>query len=366
MDGLRLDATQNIYDDTEPHILLEVTRRVREAAPGRVTLVVGENEPQETRLVRPNSEGGYGLDALWNDDLHHSAAVRLTGHNEAYYTDYHGNSQEFVSALKYGYLYQGQWYKWQKQRRGTPAFGLPPHSFVTFIENHDQVANSARGDRMAKTSSAGLLRAMTAMILLGPGTPMLFQGQEFGMTNPFLFFADLPPELARLVREGRKEFMSQWRSIKLSEMLSCLDDPCSPDTFHKCKLDDSFRDQNSVWYKLHKDLLTLRREDPVLSAWTSNRYDGAVMGSDAFLVRAFNREHGDRLLLFNFGRDVLLDPAPEPLLAPLEDVEWRVLLSTEHPAYGGCGTPPADTEENWRLPGTSAVVMTPGPKNPGL
>jgi maltooligosyltrehalose trehalohydrolase len=224
MDGLRLDATQNIYDDTEPHILLEVTRQVREAARGRVTLVIGENEPQETRLLRPLPDGGYGMDALWNDDLHHSAVVRLTGHNDAYYTDYCGNSQEFLSALKYGYLYQGQWYKWQKQRRGTPAFGLSPHAFVTFIENHDQVANSVRGDRLARIASPGLLRAMTAMILLGPGTPMLFQGQEFGSTTPFFFFADLPSDLAALVREGRREFMSQWRCVKLPEMLSWLKD----------------------------------------------------------------------------------------------------------------------------------------------
>ena len=126
IDGLRLDATQQIFDDSPDHILAAVGRRVREAARGRATLIVAENEPQEVRLVRPPDKGGYGLDALWNDDFHHSAFVALTGRNEAYYTDYHGGAQELISAVKYGYLYQGQRYRWQQKRRGTPALDLPP------------------------------------------------------------------------------------------------------------------------------------------------------------------------------------------------------------------------------------------------
>ena len=136
------------------------------------------------KLVRPVERGGYGLDALWNDDFHHSAMVALTGRNEAYYTDYLGTPQEFVSAVKYGYLYQGQWYSWQEKRRGTPALDLPPAAFVTFIQNHDQVANSGRGLRAHQLTSPGRYRAMTALLLLAPGTPMLFQGQEFAASTP--------------------------------------------------------------------------------------------------------------------------------------------------------------------------------------
>ena len=127
-DGLRLDATQNIYDTSADHILAAIARRVRQAARGRATLLVNENEPQHTQLVRPPAQGGYGLDMLWNDDFHHSAMVAMTGRNEAYYTDYLGTPQEFISAFKYGYLYQGQYYKWQQKRRGTPALDLPPSS----------------------------------------------------------------------------------------------------------------------------------------------------------------------------------------------------------------------------------------------
>ncbi len=178
LDGLRLDATQNIYDKSKDHILAAIARAVRKEAQGKDTIVIAENEPQEVKLVTSRERGGYALDALWNDDFHHSAMVRLTGHNEAYYTDYLGNPQEFVSAAKYGYLYQGQWYKWQSKRRGTPTFGLPHPVFVTFIQNHDQVANSARGQRAHMVTGPGLHRAMTTLVLLAPGTPMLFQGEE--------------------------------------------------------------------------------------------------------------------------------------------------------------------------------------------
>jgi maltooligosyltrehalose trehalohydrolase len=359
LDGLRLDATQNIYDESERHILADITEAVRSAAQDRVALVVAENEPQQTRLVRPPRRGGYGMDALWNDDFHHSAVVALTGRNEAYYTDYLGTAAEFVAAAKHGYLYQGQYYKWQKKRRGTSTAGIGPSAFVTFIENHDQVANSAWGERMSRRAEPALLRAMTALVLLGPGTPMLFQGQEFGSSRRFFYFADVPDDLGKLVREGRKEFLSQWRSIRTPEMLSCLSDPCSEATFAESKLDHGERKSNSRIYGFHTDLLKLRREDPVLSSWSSLRYDGAALSGGAFVLRAFSEEHGDRLLVFNFGRDLHFDPAPEPLLAPPDDMVWEILFSTEHPRYGGCGTAPVDTDENWRIPGHAALVMRP-------
>ena len=152
--------------------------------------------------MRPVEEGGYGLDGLWNDDFHHSAVVAMTGRREAYFSDHHGAPQEFVSAAKYGYLFQGQRYAWQKQARGTRAGGLDPATFVNFIENHDQLANTGDGSRLRASTTAGRYRAMSALFLLMPGTPLLFQGQEFGASAPFLFFADHRPELAAAVQKG--------------------------------------------------------------------------------------------------------------------------------------------------------------------
>ena len=190
LDGLRLDATQNIYDQSSEHILAVITRHVRRAAGKRSVILVAENEPQDVKVLRPRDRGGYGMDALWNDDFHHSAMVALSGRHQAYYSDYRGAPQEFISAAKWGYLFQGQWYKHHKQRRGTPCLDLKPQAFVTFMQNHDQIANSAAGLRCHMLTSPGRYRAMTALMLLGPGTPMLFQGQEFAASSPFYYFAD--------------------------------------------------------------------------------------------------------------------------------------------------------------------------------
>jgi maltooligosyltrehalose trehalohydrolase len=383
LDGLRLDATQSICDDSPEHILIAIGRRVRQAARGRDTIIVAENEPQHTNLVRPpaaresrpapcpagtascpapsapREQGGYGLDALWNDDFHHSAHVALSGHNEAYYMDYRGTPQEFVSAMKWGYLYQGQRYAWQKKRRGTPTFGVPPAAFVTFIQNHDQIANSGRGLRCQQFSSPGRYRALTALTLLGPGTPMLFQGQEFACSSPFLYFADHKPDLAVLVKKGRAEFVAQFPSLATPEAQALLADPADPATFERCKLDFAERDRHAEVYRMHEDLLRLRREDPLFRAQRLGGVDGAVLGPEAFVLRYFGADGDDRLLLVNIGRELHLEVAPEPLLAPPEGQCWNLLWSSEDVRYGGRGTPPPESEQNWILPAESAVVMKP-------
>lgn len=360
-DGLRLDATQSMHDDSPEHILAALARELREAAAGREVIVVAENEPQQTRLVRPHARGGYGLDGLWNDDFHHTAMVALTGRSEAYYSDYKGTPQEFVSAAKYGYLYQGQRYKWQRHRRGTPAFDLPPEVFVNFIENHDQVANSARGLRAHALAGPARLRALTALLLLMPATPMLFQGQEFASSAPFLYFADhgREPELARKVRRGRAEFLAQFRSIGTREMRAQLADPGDPQTFEQCKLDFAERESHREIYDMHRDLLVLRRGDAVFGAQRKGGLDGAVLGAEAFVLRFFGEDADDRLLIVNLGADLNLNPAPEPLLAPPEGRLWTTLWSSEDPRYGGSGTPPLETRNNWCIPGRAAIAMRP-------
>ena len=358
-DGLRLDATQSVKDGSEDHFLAALTREVRAAAGGRETIVVGENEPQETHLVVAPERGGYGMDGLWNDDFHHTATVALTGRGEAYYSDYKGTPQEFVSSAKYGFLYQGQRYKWQRARRGTPTFGLAPQTFVNFIQNHDQIANSARGLRAHFLTSPARLRAVTALTLLLPGTPMLFMGQEFASSAPFHYFADHEEDLAEKVRRGRAEFLAQFRSIATRETRTHLPDPAARETFERCKLDFSERESHRETYELHRDLLKLRREDAVFSAQEPRGVDGAVLGTSAFVLRYFGREGEDRLLVVNLGCDLHLNPAPEPLLAPPAGKIWRAIWSSEAYAYGGAGTPRLETQENWRLPGETAVALAP-------
>jgi maltooligosyltrehalose trehalohydrolase len=359
LDGLRLDATQQIFDASPNHILGVISRKVSQAARGRSSYLVAENEFQEALLARPFEQGGYGLDAMWNDDFHHSAMVALTGRSEAYYSDYRGTPQEFISAIKWGFLYQGQWFSWQKKRRGTPSFGLEPEQFVSFLQNHDQVANSLRGLRLGALTSPGRLRAMTALLLLGPGTPMLFQGQEFGATSPFLFFADHHPELAKLVAKGRGEFLKQFETVACAECDAYVSDAGAEETFLRSKLDLSEREKNAAIYRLHGDLLKLRREDSVFSQPHLRGVEGAVLGPEAFVLRFFGDNGDDRLLVVNLGVDLHFRPLPEPLLAPVEGGGWRLKWSSEEPPYGGCGTPALEKDGGWRILGHAAVVLAP-------
>lgn len=353
-DGFRLDATQSIHDGSEEHILAALVRRAREAAGERSIVIIAENEPQEVRLLRPQEAGGFGMDAIWNDDFHHSAMVALAGRREAYYTDYLGSPQELISAVKRGFLYQGQHYAWQEQPRGTPTAGLPPAAFVTFLQNHDQVANTGTGERMHHRAGPAPCRALTALLLLGPGTPMLFQGQEFAASSPWFYFADHEPELAEAVRKGRAEFLSQFPS--LAGVAGALPDPCARATFERSRLDLAERERHAPVYRLHRDLLRLRREDPVFASQGRHGLDGAVLGPGALALRFFAEDGRDRLLLVNLGADLVLRPAPEPLLAPPEGRAWRLLWASEAPEYGGSGLRPLE-EEGWHLAARSALVL---------
>lgn len=365
LDGLRLDATQNIYDTSDEHVVAEIARAARRAGGEREIWIVAENEPQHSEMVRPPDRGGWGLDALWNDDFHHSARVALTGQREAYYTDYAGAPQELVSAVKWGYLFQGQRYAWQEQRRGTPALDVPAPAFVTFLENHDQVANSDSGKRITDLASPSRVRALTALTLLAPATPMLFMGQEFAASTRWLYFAHHEPALARKVWEGRKEFLAQFPSIGGDpEMLARIPDPADPATLAACKLDLGERDTHAAWYGFHRDLLRLRRETPAFAAQDAGAMHGAVLGPAAFCLR-FVHPGGDRLLVVNLGAQSALLPAPEPLLAPPSGTRWRLAWSSESPAYDGRGTPPVESPEGgWTLPAETAVVLAPGPLPP--
>ena len=322
-------------------------------------------------------EGGCGLDALWNDDFHHTAVVALTGRREAYYSDYAGAPQEFISAAKYGFLYQGQRYSWQKRRRGHSALGFPARRFITFLENHDQVANSPNGsgERLWRQSHPALYRAITALWLLSPGTPMFFQGQERGDARPFLFFADHRDTLGEAVHRGRAQFMSQFRSAATRDLVEVLPPP-GGEAFDRCKATAEEVAWNPELLRLHRDLLRLRREDPVFRGDAEWRFDAAVVGDRAFLFRWFpvaserprfekpgsedtTARPDERLAIINLGIDLRLDSVPEPLLAPPDGQTWDILWSSEDPSYGGRGTAPLDTDEGWLIPGLSTVVLRP-------
>ena len=357
-DGLRFDATQAMVDESSRHIVADLVRAARGAARTRQIWLVGENEPQDVKMLRPLDEGGCGLDALWNDDFEHTSRTALTGVNDGYYHDYLPVPQCFVSALEHGFLYQGQIFAWQRNTRGTPTYGLEPGRFVHYLENHDQVANSGFGDRLTVLSDPATLRALTAVLLLGPQVPMLFQGQETGTRRPFRYFVDHDDELNELVRRGRAEFLSQFARLGTEETLAALPDPSAPGTFEDCILDPAERDFASPAVRLHRDLIQLRRSYPGFTDGRPGAMRGAVLSPHAFCIRWWH-ETGDRLLLVNLGPTFRQAILPEPLLAPPERMGWRIAWSSERPAYGGYGTPEPFTHARLHIPARSAVLVEP-------
>jgi maltooligosyltrehalose trehalohydrolase len=360
-DGFRFDATHAIRDQSTEYIIGAVGRAARKAAGSRSIILIAENDLQEAKMARPLSEGGDDLDGMWNDDFHHSAVVALTGRNEAYYTDYLGAPQEFISAAKYGFLYQGQALSWRKVLRGTATFGIGPEVFVCFLENHDQIANTGPGQRLRFQTSPGRYRAITALLLLGPWTPLLFQGQEFGAFSPFMFFADIGDASVRdAMRRGRAEWLAPFLSVTKDEAWRTLTAPDDPQVFARCKLDFSERQKNRELYDLHIDLLKLRREDSRFRQQSSGGIDGAVLGPASFVLRYFSSEKDDRLLVINVGKSQVVEPAPEPLLAPPSGCTWETLWTSDSPRYGGAaGSTAVTTPERWVLPAESAIVLQP-------
>lgn len=356
IDGLRLDATQSIFDDSPLHILAELGQRTRRTAAPRQILLIAENEPQHANHLLPLERGGLGFDAMWNDDFHHSAYVAATGKRHAYFHDYAGQAQEFVSAAKHGFLYQGQYYPWQQQPRGRPL-QTALMSCVAFLQNHDQVANSLTGERLHKLTSPGRYRALTTLLLLAPQTPMLFMGQEFQSSRPFLFFADHQAPLRHEVFAGRKKFLEQFPGITTEQGQQRLDEPANENTFIRTCLDWTELSTKESALSLHKDLLNLRRIDPVIAAQAEQGIDGAVLSEHGFVLRWFDAVHGDRLLVVNLGVDIPLRPMPEPLLASPPAKQWSLVWSSEDIRYDGIGIESPLTEQGWRLPAESAVLF---------
>jgi len=233
-DGLRLDATQTIRDDSPLHILAEIQENVQTLAQqlGRRVCVIAETDENDRRDVLPRAQGGFGMDAVWSDDFHHAMHACLTGEREGYYQDF-GGKEQLAQALTEGFVFQGAPFKfWHGRKRGTSPAGIPLPAHVICTQNHDQVGNRARGERLDLLVPRGACRLAAALLLLAPETPLLFMGQEYGETAPFLFFTDYgDPELQKAVREGRRREFEHFVDFGGE-----VPDPQDPQTFERSKL----------------------------------------------------------------------------------------------------------------------------------
>ncbi len=351
IDGFRLDATQELHDDGNPHILAELAETVRERAlPGRRPLLIAEHDLSDLRTVRAAGEaGGYGLDALWLDDFHHAVHVLLTGEREGYFEVYRGTAEEVAAVLRSGTLFQYD-----------DALTIPPSAFVHCLQNHDQVGNRLHGERLHQLAGLERYKAAVALLLLSPYTPLIFMGDEFAASSPFLFFTDHKPELADQVVEGRRrEF--DWLWPDAVEM----PDPQSETTFERSKLvvGEEREAPGSGVRLLYQELLRIRREEPAFASRTRERLQAIALGRD---VVAMVRGEGDgqRLLAANFGAAAEVDLAAGDWPAEIAQRAWTPLLATAEERFAGPGSdlaalaiqPPGRIQ----LPAECAVVWQAG------
>jgi maltooligosyltrehalose trehalohydrolase len=263
-DGLRLDAVHGILDTSATHFLEQLKLEVEElsAETGRHLVLIPESDLNDPRLLWTRERGGYQLDAQWSDDFHHALHTVLTGETTGYYSDY-GKMEQLAKALRCAFVYDGTYSAHRRRVHGRPAEGLSGHRFLSYLQNHDQVGNRARGDRSSQLMSAGRLKIGAALVLTSPFTPMLFQGEEWGASTPFIFFTDhQEPELAAAVRAGRvREFAAfGWKPEDVA-------DPQARDSFVSSVLNwrELSRAPHADILDWHRRLIQLRRNEPSLA-----------------------------------------------------------------------------------------------------
>jgi maltooligosyltrehalose trehalohydrolase len=334
VDGLRLDAVHAIFDASARHVLDELTGTIHDLGRqlGRRTLVVAESDQNDPRLVRSHRQGGFGLDAVWSDDFHHAVHAALTGERRGYYVDFRGVSP-IAKSLRDRFVYDGAHSAFRHKRHGAPATDVPADRFVVFAQNHDQVGNRPRGERLASLVPIERLRLAAALVLLSPYVPLLFMGEEYGETSPFLYFVSHDdPEVIAAVREGRRR---EFANMAWSEEVP---DPQSPETFARSRLvrERARRRDRRPLHALYRRLLRLRREEPSLRPGAAHV---TVHGGDerTWVALELAAEGASPLLaVFN------LDAAQEIVL-PAPPTPWDCRLSTDSRRWGGRGHEPAWT-----------------------
>ena len=366
IDGLRLDATHAIIDDSPVHLLRELSVRVQESLSAeRRVVLIAEDDRNERRLVLPVEGGGVGLDAVWADDFHHQLRRLVAGDSEGYYANYSGTVEDLATTLRKGWFYEGQLSPGHGGRRGTSAEGLGPLRFVHCIQNHDQVGNRAFGERLNHEVDSPVYRAASALLLFSPYIPLLWMGQEWAASSPFQYFTDHPPELGKLVTQGRRKEFSHFSAFADPETRARIPDPQSAETFQRSKLNWDERDvpPHAGVLRLYRELLAMRQSEPALRERSRASYRVAALGESGIALRRSVADGGVLLLVASFAGPLHVElNAREETRAPGEG-RWELLLATEEARFGGGEGEVArlDPQGVLELGGAGAVVCRAGP-----
>lgn len=338
VDGLRLDATHAIIDESPKHLLQEISERLH-ALPDRPRILIAEDERNERRVITPVAEDGYGMDAVWADDLHHHLRRHTAGDHEGYFVAYSGSMADIARTLRRGWYYEGEVRPDTEEPRGTSAEGIDPMRFVHCLQNHDQVGNRAFGERLNHDISLPLYRALSALLLFSPYTPMLWMGQEWAASTPFLYFTDHPPELGKLVTEGRRREFGRFSAFQNESVRDTIPDPQAASTFERSRLNWGERETapHAGVLELYRRLLELRRTAPALQRHDRGSFHVVELGEGGLAMYRGHTEDPPILLLCQLTGEITLTPAEYPSLAPPPGHRWTPALVTEEMRFGGSG-----------------------------
>jgi maltooligosyltrehalose trehalohydrolase len=334
-DGLRLDATHAIQDDSPRHFLAELSARVHDTTAGRHVHVIAEDHRNLAGMVTPVADGGWGLDAVWADDFHHEVRRLLAGDRDGYYRDFTGTVPDIAETIRHGWFFAGQYSAHLGAPRGTDPSALEPQRFVVCLQNHDQIGNRALGERLHHQISWDAYRAATVLLLLGPQTPLLFMGQEWGATSPFLYFTDHLEPLGRLVTEGRRREFATFTAFADAEARSRIPDPQAAATFEASRLDwrERASEPHASLLRLYREVLSIRQRE-LMPANADDARSARALDDDTLVVRRRCR-NGDHAVLV-----VRLRGTGVSVIDAGGGAGWRCRLTSEDAAFSQGSHPP--------------------------
>jgi len=343
-DGLRLDAVHAISDDSSPDILTELAAAVRSTLdPDRQVHLILENDRNQSHYLQRAKERCQPetYTAQWDDDVHHTLHVLMTGERDGYYVDYADHPlNQLGRCLAEGFAYQGEKSTLRKGAvRGEPTTGVPLAAFITFLQNHDQTGNRAFGERITRLAEPSAVRAAAAILILAPSPPMLFMGEEFGAETPFLFFCDFEKDLAAAVTEGRRSEFAQFARFSDAAERESIPDPNAPSTFEASRLNWSALDQSrhQDWLNFYRRLLILRKKHITsrLSGACRIIADYKIHGDQGLTVTWSFPDQAALTLIANLGPTPLRDigSAPGAILYASEGVDRDALKLGNLPAW---------------------------------